>query len=64
MADRGEAVYRWSTMHTDRSQQIAVRMTPAMVDALKALAEQQDRPLAWVVRQACAAYLAARAPDS
>jgi predicted transcriptional regulator len=39
-------------------------MTVEMRTALEQIAEQQDRPLAWVVRQACAAYLAARAPAS
>ena len=43
---------------------VAVRMTREMRAELEQIAEQQDRPLAWVVRQACAAYLAARAPDS
>jgi hypothetical protein len=64
VTDSAASVWRMHTNPKGRTQQIAVRLTPAMHAALTAVAEQEDRSLASVVRQACERYLAEHAPDA
>jgi predicted transcriptional regulator len=40
---------------------VSVQLSDDAYEALLALAEAQDRSLAWIIREACEAYLAAKA---